>query len=87
MKLSIASLLWVVGIDKVYLDPKFGQNVIKLGIGATVEVIGGYNFIPRFSEVDDGVKYGTCTRGNSESGSSTLKCSHPLFEHIGGWVH
>ena len=82
-----SKILGVVGVDKVYLDPKLGQNVIKLGIGATIEVVGRYNFIPRFGEVDDGVKYRTGTGCDPETGGTSLKGSHPLLEHIGGGVH
>ena len=80
-------ILGIIRIHKVYLDPKLGQDVIKLGIGTTVEIVGGYDLISRLSDIDDGVKHRTGTRSDTQTGGSALEGSHPLLEYIGSWVH
>ena len=80
-------ILGIIRIHKVYLDPKLGQDVIKLGIGTTVEIVGGDDLISRFSDIYYGVKYSTGTGSDAQTGGSALEGSHPLLEHIGGWVH
>jgi hypothetical protein len=77
----------VTRIDEANGDAHRGENVVKLGIGAPVEVAGGDNFVARLCQIDDAVEDGARARGNRESRHAPLQRRKPFFQYIGGWVH
>ena len=46
----------IIRIHEIHLDPEFGENIIELGVGPSVQVVRGYDFIPFLSDVDNGVE-------------------------------
>ena len=48
--------MWIVGIDKLNIDTKLWKNVIKLGVGTTIEIVGRDDLIPFLSKINDRVK-------------------------------
>ena len=46
----------IIRIHEIHLDPEFGENIIELGVGPSVQVVRGYDFIPFLGDVDNGVK-------------------------------
>ena len=80
-------VLRVVGVDEFYVDAELGKDVVELGVGAAVEVVGRDDFVSGLSEVDDGVKDGAGAGGDAEAGGPTLQGGDALLEHVGGGVH
>ena len=80
-------VLRIVGVDEFNVDAELGKDVVELGVGAAVEVVGRDDFVSGLSEVDDGVKDGAGARGDAEAGSPTIKGGDALLEHVGGGVH
>ena len=65
--------MWIVGIHKLNIDTKLRKNVIKLGVGTTIEIVGRDDLIPFLGQINDRVKNRTGSGGDPKTGSSSIK--------------
>jgi len=84
---GLCEVFRVAGIDEPDRDAELGEDVVELGVGASVEVVGGDDLVARAADVDDRVEDGAGARGESQCGGTPLDCRDALLEHVVGGVH
>eukprot|EP00977_Amphora_coffeiformis_P005801 scaffold1221_cov207-Amphora_coffeaeformis.AAC.60 len=80
---------WIFAVDKVDGDPHGGQNVVKHGVRATVQLVGRYDIVPLLGQIENGIKNGIGARGRGQTrqGMSPLEECVPRFQHVRGGIH
>ena len=86
---GVGELLGILGIDEADFDSEGGKKVVKLGVGAAVEIAGRDDVITRFGKVDDGIENSGGAGRVGEAGHfvGTFEQGDALLEHSGGGVH
>ena len=80
-------VLRIIRIDEFNVDPELGKDVVELGIGSSVQVVGGNDLVPFLSQVDDRIEDPAGTGGDPETGGTSLKSGNALLENARSRVH
>ena len=68
-------------------DAELGQDIVELGEGAAVEIIGGDDLVSCLAEVDYGIKDCTGARCQSQCRRAAFQFRHAFFQDVLRGVH
>jgi hypothetical protein len=86
---GLGEVFGILRVDKADLYSESGEEVVELGVGATIEVAGGDNVVSYLGEIDDGVEdpRGAGGEGESRHFVGAFEQGDPCFENRLGGIH